>query len=77
MKRHLFHFFQTTICILVAQTSFAVPAVGTLETIAELPIRPANVTATVGGRVFATVHPLDEPPGLQLIEITGRNSFRP
>ncbi|MFZ5456995.1 MAG: L-dopachrome tautomerase-related protein [Pseudomonadota bacterium] len=53
------------------------PAVGTLEDVALLDIRPGNVTATHDGRVFATVHPLDRPSGLQLIEITGRHDYRP
>lgn len=60
-----------------AQIIAAAPAVGTLETVAELPIRPGNVSATADGRVFATVHPLGVPSGLQLIEITGPDSFRP
>ncbi len=60
-----------------AQLSFSAPAVGTLEEVATLPIRPGNVTATRSGRVFATVHPLDKPSGLQLIEITGRDRYRP
>lgn len=38
----------------------AAPKVGTLEVIAELPIRPGNVAATPDGRVFATVHALDK-----------------
>ena len=60
-----------------AQLAVAAPAVGTLEEVAQLPIRPGNVTATRSGRVFATVHPLDKPSGLQLIEITGSDSYRP
>lgn len=55
----------------------AAPKVGTLEVIAELPIRPGNVAATPDGRVFATVHPLDEPSGVQLMEITGPTSYKP
>lgn len=55
----------------------ATPAVGTLETVAELPIRPGNVTATRDGRVFATVHPLDKPSGVQLMEITAPDRYRP
>lgn len=57
--------------------TLAAPAVGTLEEVAQLPIRPGNVSVTQGGRVFATVHPLDIPSGLQLIEVTGKNSYRP
>lgn len=55
----------------------ATPRTGKLETVAELPMRPGNVSATAAGRVFATVHPLDKPSGLQLIEITGRETYRP
>lgn len=47
-----------------------------LEVIAALPIRPGNVAATPQGRVFATVHPLDKPSGVQLMEITGNSSYR-
>ncbi len=47
----------------------AAPETGSLETVAELPIRPGNVSVTAQGRVFATVHPLDTPSGLQLIEV--------
>ena len=60
-----------------AQLAIAAPAIGTLEEVATLSIRPGNVTATRAGRVFATVHPLDKPSGLQLIEITGADSYRP
>lgn len=59
------------------QLALAAPSVGTLETVAELPIRPGNVTVTANGRIFATVQPLDIPSGLQLIEITGPKSYRP
>jgi sugar lactone lactonase YvrE len=50
--------------------------VGTLEVIAELPIRPALVTVNRQGRIFATVHWFDrqEP---QLMEITGRKEYKP
>lgn len=60
----------------VAPIASAAPAVGTLEEVAELPIRPGNVTATRGGRIFATVHPLDKPSGQQLIEITGARTYQ-
>lgn len=60
-----------------AQQALATPTVGALEEVATLPIRPGNVTATRSGRVFATVHPLDKPSGLQLIEITAPDSYRP
>lgn len=51
--------------------------VGELEVVAELPIRPGNVAPAAEGRVFATVHPLGAPAAAQLIEITGRSSYRP
>ena len=59
----------------VMPLALAAPAIGTLESVAELPIRPGNVTATADGRVFATVHPLDSSSGLQLIEITGSDRY--
>lgn len=47
-----------------------------LEIVAELPIRPWNIAVTREGRIFATVfRNLREEPAL--IEITGRNTFRP
>lgn len=49
---------------------------GTLEAVAELPFRPGNVAVTRDGRIFATVHPFDPQPGLQLIRITGRKTWR-
>ncbi len=52
------------------------PAVGTLETVAELPINPGNLSVTADGRVFATVHQF-RPAEARLIEITGRDSYRP
>lgn len=76
---------RTALCIALAgagllpfaaqgQTRAAAPAAqkpaATVEVVAELPIRPGNVTATPQGRVFTTVHSLGAPSGLQLIEIT-------
>ncbi|WP_300452499.1 L-dopachrome tautomerase-related protein [Accumulibacter sp.] len=61
----------------LAQLAAAAPPVGTLEEVARLPIRPGNVTATNAGRVFATVHPLDKPSGVQLMEVTGPDAYRP
>jgi hypothetical protein len=52
------------------------PAASKVEVVAQLPIRPGNVAATEQGRVFATVHPLDIPTGVQLIEITGQQQYR-
>jgi sugar lactone lactonase YvrE len=48
-----------------------------LETVLELPFRPGNVSATKSGRVFATVHPFAGEQGLQLLEVTGPNSYQP
>lgn len=58
----------------VAQSNNIEP--GTLEVVAELPIRPALVTVNRQERIFATVHWFDrqEP---QVIEITGRNEYQP
>ncbi|MFX1680444.1 L-dopachrome tautomerase-related protein [Mitsuaria sp. CC2] len=50
---------------------------GELEVVAELPLRPGNVTPGPGGRLFATVHPLGAPAAAQLIEITGLKSYKP
>jgi hypothetical protein len=52
------------------------PIAGKVEVVAQLPIRPGNVAATKQGRVFATVHPLDKPSGVQLIEITSKQHYR-
>ncbi|TFW27629.1 L-dopachrome tautomerase-related protein [Duganella callida] len=52
------------------------PAVGTVEIVAELDITPGNVTASKDGRVFASVHGMRRGP-VQLIEITGRHSYKP
>ncbi|WP_123296318.1 L-dopachrome tautomerase-related protein [Comamonas sp. BIGb0124] len=49
---------------------------GELQVVAELPLRPGNVAVSKQGRVFATVHPLDAPRGVQLIEVTAGNRYR-
>ena len=49
---------------------------GATEVVAELPINPGNVAVTAKGRVFATVHQFRRA-GVQLIEVTGPNSYRP
>lgn len=87
MKNTLNTLAKTSVLLLMLQAGPAVlaaqplhpllPQPGTLEEVAQLPIRPGNVTATAQGRVFATVQPLDKPSGLQLIEITGPNSYKP
>ena len=40
-----------------------------LSVFASLPMRPGHVAVTTGSRVFATVHPLDAPSSIQLMEI--------
>lgn len=77
MPHHLFRHLLAAALMVGSHLITAAPAIGTLETVAELPIRPGNVSATANARVFATVHPLDVPSGLQLIEITGPASYRP
>jgi sugar lactone lactonase YvrE len=47
-----------------------------LQVVAELPVRPANVAVSKDGRIFATIHPLGSND-LQLIEITGKKTFKP
>ncbi len=47
-----------------------------VEVVANLDIRPGNVAVSKDGRVFATLHPLGSPK-IQLIEITGKNSYVP
>jgi len=49
---------------------------GLLEVVAELDITPGNVTVSKDGRIFASVHGMRRG-GAQLIEITGRNSWKP
>jgi sugar lactone lactonase YvrE len=61
---------------LAQSTSTKQPQRGTLEVVAELPLRPWNHAVTGDGRIFATVVRSDrEQPAL--IEITGRNSYKP
>lgn len=50
--------------------------VGTLETVAELPVNPGNLAVTADGRVFATVHQF-RPADARLIEVTGKTSYAP
>ena len=45
-----------------------------LEIVAELDLRPGNVAVSSDGRVFTTIHPLADPD-IQLVEITGKNSY--
>lgn len=50
--------------------------IGTIEVVAELPIRPTAVVMNSEGRTFMTVHWFDrnEP---QVVEVTGRTTYRP
>ncbi|AUN93741.1 L-dopachrome tautomerase-related protein [Pseudazoarcus pumilus] len=57
-------------------TLAAPPTVGRLEIVAELPFRPGNVAVSDDRRIFATVHPFDPQPGIQLVEVTGRSGYR-
>jgi sugar lactone lactonase YvrE len=51
-------------------------AVGTVEVVAELPIRPTAVVLNSQGRMFMTVHWFDrKEPGL--VEVTGRTTYQP
>lgn len=49
---------------------------GHLEVIAELNVTPGNVTVSRDGRIFASVHGMRRGPA-QLIEITGRQTWKP
>jgi len=49
---------------------------GSLEIVAELPIRPGDVAVSKSGRVFATIHSLGSR-NLQLIEIKSKKRFEP
>lgn len=59
-----------------AATAEPVISTGTLEVVAEMDINPGNVAVSKDGRVFCTIHPL-RPQDVQLVEITGKNSFQP
>jgi sugar lactone lactonase YvrE len=50
--------------------------VGTLQTVAELPVNPGNLAVTADGRVFATVHQF-RPADARLIEVTGPTGYAP
>lgn len=54
----------------------AEPEKGELQVVANLNIRPGNVTVSDDGRIFATIHPLDKPSRWRLIEITGKTSWK-
>jgi hypothetical protein len=64
-----------TLVLAAFNMAFAAPKIGYVEVVAELPIRPGNVTPVPNGRLFATVHPLGAPSTVQLIEITGPESY--
>lgn len=52
------------------------PAYGEMRSVAVMQIRPGNVAVTPSGRIFATIHPMDGDHDVQLVEITGQNSYR-
>jgi sugar lactone lactonase YvrE len=54
----------------------ATPRTGQMEIVAELDIAPGNLTATRDGRMFMTVHG-QRRAGVAVVEITGRNQWRP
>ncbi|MEM1323215.1 MAG: L-dopachrome tautomerase-related protein [Bacteroidota bacterium] len=66
----------TAFILLLTAWSVGAQNQSTLEVVAELDLRPGNVAVSEDGRVFTTVHPLGNP-NVQLIEITGKNSFVP
>lgn len=48
-----------------------------VEVVAELAIRPGNVAVSQTNRIFMSVHPLGGASDVQLIEILGKNRYRP
>lgn len=73
MKRTLF----AIACILLFDsTTHAQTDIGKLKIVAQLKMRPGNVTVSKYGRIFSTVHPLGSNM-FQLIEITGMKSYVP
>lgn len=64
------------VALVTTAQSAETPARGTLEVVAELAVNPGNLAVTSGGRVFATVHQFRRADA-QLIEITGRDTYRP
>lgn len=52
------------------------PSYGEMRSVAVMQIRPGNVAVTPDGKIFATIHPLDGDHDVQLVEITGQNSYR-
>lgn len=52
------------------------PYKGEIRNVATLDIRPGNVTVTPEGRIFSSIHSMDGDHDVQLIEITGQNSYR-
>jgi len=67
-----------TIVFTLATISIYAQSEKTLEVVAELEMRPGNVAVNQKDRVFTTIHPLGNPnTNLQLVEITGKDSFEP
>lgn len=75
MKNHLV-ILLLILCISIANTERAFGQNGSLEVVAELPIRPGDVAVSKSGRVFATIHSLGSR-NLQLIEIKGNKKYEP
>jgi sugar lactone lactonase YvrE len=71
MKRFIYAFI-ALLTSFMANAQTQIP----LEVVAQLSIRPGNVAVSKLGRVFATIHPLGSS-NLQLIEITGKTTFKP
>jgi len=67
-----------TIALIITSMNIFAQSKSKLKVVAELDIRPGNVAVNSEGRVFTTIHPLGNPnANLQLIEITGKDSFEP
>ena len=68
---------RTTIALLLSlllSAGLTAQKIGDFEIVAEMNIRPGNVTASKDGRVFTTIHPLISPK-VQLVEITGKSTY--
>ncbi|MEO1450555.1 MAG: L-dopachrome tautomerase-related protein [Bacteroidota bacterium] len=76
MKMNLKQSILLILALMPGYISVQAQTASALEVVAELDIRPGNVAVNAEGRVFATVHPLANPT-LQLIEITGKDSYVP
>lgn len=68
--------FAIAFILLLDITTHAQTDIGKLKIVAQLKMRPGNVTVSKYGRIFSTVHPLGSNM-FQLIEITGMKSYIP